>query len=87
MTSLINNLICCVYFPSYRSVAGPEVLQTEVVFVKVMLCQVLHNHNIYTFNLSVMAETAPTSRQKKHSLNYYYYYVSITAQYELLRTL
>lgn len=65
MTSLINNLICCVYFPSYRSVAGPEVLQTEVVFVKVILCQVLHNHNIYTFNLSVMVETAPAGRQKK----------------------
>lgn len=49
---------------TYGGVAGPEVLQTEVVFVKVILRQTLHNHNIYAFNLPLTAETAPTSREK-----------------------
>lgn len=47
---------------AYSGVAGPEVLQGKVVFVKVTLGQPLHDHHIHGFNPLLVEESTPTTR-------------------------
>lgn len=41
-------------------------LHDEVILIKEILRQALHDHNIYPLDLSVMPETAPTSGSKEN---------------------
>lgn len=61
----LKSVLISVYTPlgTYGGVVGPEMSQGEIVFVEVTLGQTLHDHNVHTFNLPLLVETTPTTRE------------------------
>lgn len=63
---------CICTLITYCGVVGPEVLHGEVIPVEVTLCQVLHNHNVDTFDPFLMVKTAPAGEgTKTHTVQSY----------------